>query len=194
MHWFSILAIGIASNVDNLGIGLAFGARSTRVTIMSNLVIALLSMIATYIAMSAGILISRILPPDRSNLIGGIIIIMMGGWGILSSLRSREGQNSRRSARNPERADKDRNHVISWRESISLGLALALNCIATGFGAGASGVSPVYTALSVGIFSLITVGLGFRIGLKMANSWMGRYSEWFGSILLIAIGCYETFV
>lgn len=38
MHWLSIIIIGLASNLDNLGIGVSFGARSTRITPFSNLI------------------------------------------------------------------------------------------------------------------------------------------------------------
>ncbi|MEK5438222.1 MULTISPECIES: hypothetical protein [Paenibacillus] len=46
MHWLSIIIIGLASNLDNLGIGVSFGARSTRITPFSNLIIAVLSILA----------------------------------------------------------------------------------------------------------------------------------------------------
>ncbi|UUZ87060.1 manganese efflux pump [Paenibacillus sp. P26] len=95
---------------------------------------------------------------------------------------------------NPEKADRNQDHILSWRESISLGLALAMNCIASGFGAGISGVSPVWTSVSVGVFSLITIELGIRIGYRLADTWIGRYANAIGGILLIGIGLYEIFV
>ncbi|GFZ99649.1 sporulation membrane protein YtaF [Paenibacillus marchantiophytorum] len=199
MHWFTIVAIGIAANLDNLGIGLSFGSRSTKVPLLSNLLIALLSMAATYLAMSAGIYVSHLLSPSVGNLIGGIIIILLGAWGLRASLKrfrhaARDAQLGEQFAGMAQRSDKDGNHVISWGESLSLGFALSINCLASGLGAGASGVSPILSAISVGVFSLLTVDLGIRMGSRIAKSWFGRYAELLGCLLLIVIGCYEVIV
>lgn len=199
MHWFSIVAIGIAANLDNLGIGLSFGARSTKVPLLSNLLIAFLSMAATYLAMSAGIFLSHLISPSWGNLIGGIVVVLIGVWGLRSSLKRRrklvsDAELDEQMTRMAERSDKDGNHIISWGESISLGFALSFNCIGSGLAAGVSGVSPLFSALSVGLFSLLTVDIGVRLGSKIAKSWFGKYSELLGCLLLIVIGCYEIIV
>ncbi|MBP1965695.1 manganese efflux pump [Paenibacillus aceris] len=202
MHWFSIAVIGVAANIDNLGIGFSFGARSTKVPFISNLLIALLSMTATYLAMSAGMVLSHLISPLLGNFIGGIAIITIGALGLRSSLvnhrRTITGVTQCDQTTKPDRiadtADKDENHIISWVEAISLGFALSLNCIASGLGAGASGVSPLFTAISVGIFSLLSVDIGVRFGYKIAKSWFGKYAEVVGCILLIVIGMYEVII
>ncbi|MCY9669970.1 manganese efflux pump [Paenibacillus alginolyticus] len=199
MHWFSIIAIGIAANLDNLGIGLSFGARSTKVPLLSNLLIALLSLAATYLAMSAGIYLSHLISPSWGNLIGGFVVVFIGAWGLRSSLKKRrklvsDAELGEQMTRMAERSDKDGNHIISWGESISLGFALSVNCMASGLAAGVSGVSPLFSALSVGIFSLLTVDIGVRLGSQIAKSWFGKYSELMGCLLLIVIGFYEIFV
>jgi putative sporulation protein YtaF len=199
MHWFSIIAIGIAANLDNLGIGLSFGARSTKVPLLSNLLIALLSLAATYLAMSAGIYLSHLISPSWGNLIGGLVVVFIGAWGLRSSLKKRrklvsDAELGEQMTRMAERSDKDGNHIISWGESISLGFALSVNCMASGLAAGVSGVSPLFSALSVGIFSLLTVDIGVRLGSQIAKSWFGKYSELMGCLLLIVIGFYEIFV
>ncbi|MBB6670427.1 manganese efflux pump [Cohnella nanjingensis] len=199
MHWLSIVLIGVAANIDNLGIGVTFGARKTRVPLLSNLLIAFLSMAATYVAMTAGMYFSELFPLYWGNLIGGGVLVLLGVWGIRKVVRERrkaaasgEGAGSAQaSERIADRTDKDGDHVISWVESISLGFALSVNCIGSSFGAGASGVSPWITALSVGVFSFASVDIGVRLGSKIAKSWLGRYSELLGCILLMAIGCYE---
>ncbi|RKP47911.1 sporulation membrane protein YtaF [Cohnella endophytica] len=190
MHWISIVIIGIAANIDNLGIGVTFGARSTRVPFFSNLFIALFSMAATYLAMTAGSYFSHLFSAFWGNLIGGLVIVFLGIWGIRSS-SIKNKQPAVTPDRIADRTDKDGDHVISWIESISLGFALSINCIASSFGAGASGVSPILSAISVGLFSLLSVDFGIRLGGKITKSWLGKYSDLMGCILLIAIGCYE---
>ncbi|RED59132.1 manganese efflux pump [Cohnella phaseoli] len=202
MHWFSIVIIGIAANIDNLGIGVTFGARSIKVPLLSNILITLLSMAATYLAMSAGLFLSHFVSPFWGNLTGGIVIILLGIWGIRSAVVSGKNlvgnaefiDNNNAPDCLADKTDKNNDRVISWAESISLGFALAINCIASSLGAGASGVPPLLTAISVGLFSLLSVDIGIRLGSRVAKSWIGKYSNFLGCILLIIIGCYEIIV
>ncbi len=50
MHWITIILVGIAANLDNLGIGLAYGVKKTKIPFASNLTIAVVSMIVTYLS------------------------------------------------------------------------------------------------------------------------------------------------
>ncbi|WP_027417906.1 manganese efflux pump [Aneurinibacillus terranovensis] len=200
MHWITVLFIGIAANLDNLGIGVSFGIRSTRIPLLSNFLIAFISMLGSYILLVIGHLISASVSLSGANLIGGFIIIAVGGWSIWSSRSvsfSANGSNTDKIStvfQDPTTADADSNKVISWKESIPLGLALALNGMTSGFGAGISGVSPLWTTLSIGIFSLLSVELGVRLGYKIGHSWLGRYSNFMAGMLLVVIGFYEIFV
>ncbi|MCC3376281.1 manganese efflux pump [Cohnella sp. REN36] len=199
MHWLSIILIGIAANIDNLGIGVTFGARATRVPFRANLVIALLSLAATYVAMTAGMYFAELFPLYWANLLGGGVLVVLGAWGIIGIVRRKKGSvasetpidRSLAAERNKDRMDRKGDRAISWAESLSLGFALSVNCIASSFGAGASGVSPWLTAISVGVFSLVSVDVGVRMGGRIAKSWLGRHAELTGCILLMAIGCYE---
>ncbi|MGU3472041.1 manganese efflux pump [Paenibacillus sp. D51F] len=200
MHWLSIIGIGIAANLDNLGIGIAFGAKRTLIPFRSNLLIALLSMAATCVAMLGGHFLADFLDPDAANSIGGALIAVMGLLAITSGLReaSRAGRAASPSGgtllQNPLQADRDGNQILSWSEGWALGLALSLNCIASGIGAGATGLSVAGVTLSIGIFSLATVGIGAGIGVRLARTWLGRYSNAIGGLLLAAIGLYEIFI
>ena len=198
MHWITILVIGIAANLDNLGIGLSFGARKTIIPFGSNLLIAVLSMVAAYVSMMFGWLISGSLPTTAANLLGGGMIGLIGLWSLATSAREAYARGRTRTSSpgssllsDPSKADKDGNNILSMRECWVLGLALSLNCLASGFGAGASGISIWGTTLSIGVFSMLTVGIGARLGSQIAKSWLGRYSNAVGGLLLLAIGIYE---
>ncbi|EFM11421.1 protein of unknown function DUF204 [Paenibacillus curdlanolyticus YK9] len=182
--------IGIAANLDNLGIGVTLGSRRIYVPLLSNLIIAILSMIATFLSMVLGEYISGLLPTSWGNMIGGMMIVILGIWGIISYQRKRGAAAVKKNGNN----GKDKVQRVSWLESISLGSALSINCMASSLGAGASGVSPYLTALSVGVFSFVMIDIGSRMGIRFARSWLGKYSELIGCVLLIAIGCYEMTV
>lgn len=187
MHWISIILIGMVSNIDNIGIGVSFGTRSRRIPILSNLLIAILGMTAAYLSITMGKISSGYMSQQHTDLIGGMVIIALGIW----SMRPKRMTKVKTKAL-PKPIDFS--EPISWKESISLGFALSVNCIAMGFGAGVSGASPIMTAISVGVFSLITVAIGERIGHRIAMTWLGKYSKAIGGLILIAIGLYEVFV
>ncbi|BBH22792.1 putative membrane protein YtaF [Paenibacillus baekrokdamisoli] len=206
MHWLSIIGIGLAANLDNLGIGMSFGTRSTRIPVLSNVIIAILSMIAAYLSLVSGQAIAAVIPVKTANMCGGILVVLIGLWSIYSDRRQQnlangdasrdlnEGEGPSALIRHPEKADKDGNNMISWRESLALGFALSINCLASGFGAGVTQLSPLATTLSIGLFSFLTIALGARIGFKLAQTWFGKYANTIGGMLLIAIGIYEIFV
>jgi len=186
MHWISIILIGLASNIDNLGIGVSFGTRSIRIPILSNLLIAILGMTAAYLSITMGNLISGYMSRQNADMIGGMILMALGAW-------SMRPKGAVPAGAIPSSASEE-STVISWKESVSLGLALSLNGFAMGFGAGVSGVSPIMAAISVGLFSMVTVAIGERIGHQIARTWLGKYSNAVGGLLLIAIGFYEIFI
>jgi putative sporulation protein YtaF len=199
MHWISILLIAFASNLDNLGIGISFGMRLTKIPIMSNIIIAIITMMGTFISMTLGEYVTRFLPESGANILGAAIIIAIGIWTIAATFRKRDLELGADKAsnsivgviRNPSTADIDQNKVISFKESFTLGIALALNNIATGIGAGATGVSPLWTTVAAGLFSILFIGIGSKVGLIIARTWFGRYSIIISGILLISIGIYE---
>jgi putative sporulation protein YtaF len=198
MHWISILFIAFASNLDNLGIGISFGIRSLKITAVSNVIIASITMAGTYLSMTIGELISRYISRFAANILGASMIIVIGIWTVAGSLRVRSSEQIVQNIkgltgviRNPSTADIDHNNVISTKESIALGTALALNNMATGFGAGATGVSPLWTTIVAGLYSLLFIGYGSQIGHTIARTWFGRYSNVTSGIILILIGVYE---
>jgi putative sporulation protein YtaF len=201
MHWLSIIGIGLAANLDNLGIGISFGTRSIKIPFLSNLIICILSMASAFLSITLGSFISSYIPHSIANISGGLLIILMGIWGMKDEITTRPQAHQKDKANellsllnNPSKADLDGNKILSWKESIALGIALALNCLASGFGAGVTGLSPLATTLSIGIFSLITVYFGVRTGQQIAQTWLGKFSNAIGSILLIMIGLYEIFI
>lgn len=186
MHWIAIILIGIAANLDNLGIGLAYGIKRVKIPVLSNAVIALISMIVTYAAVTAGSVVINFVSTDFANLIGSLLLCAIGIWTLLSSRFSKQG-----ILENPEVFDEDKNHIISIREAMTLGFVLSANCLAGGMALGANGISAIWTVISIGAFSFITVGAGVHFGVLLTKTFIGRYSTAISGWLLILIGIIE---
>ncbi len=91
----------------------------------------------------------------------------------------------------PSAADFDANDFISTKEAMVLGLTLSFNCIATGVGAGLTGMDPLSSGISVFIFSMITISVGYLIGWKTASDRFEHLSQVISGMVLIIIGIHE---
>lgn len=185
MHWLTILLVGIASNLDNLGLAMAYGIKKTKIPLLSNIIIAFISMIITYIAVIAGGMLSEFFSQKMANFLGSLLLILIGLWTIFSKSLCNT------SFKKFERVDYQ---IISCKEAIFLGLILSINCLASGLGIGANGISAFWTVLSIGIFSLLTIGIGCHCGLLLTKTFIGRYSKSISGCLLIFIGLYEMLI
>jgi putative Mn2+ efflux pump MntP len=177
LQWLAALLIAAVSNFDNLGVGIACGARGTRIDAKANLVIAAMTMAATGAAVTIGGALFNIVPAEVSELAGPLIIIVIGLGTVRSSVRARWYPGI-------EEAD----HVVSLRDAIVLGVALSINNLATGVGAGAAGIPAVATTASAGVFSLVFVEKGSRFGKTCGQLLLGRCAPLVAGIVLVALG------
>ncbi|MGE7625299.1 manganese efflux pump [Viridibacillus sp. NPDC096237] len=186
MHWVTIILMGVAANLDNLGIGLAYGVKQTKIPMISNITIAFVAMVITYVAVVAGSEVTRYISPHNASLIGSFLLCGIGLWTLFS-----RRFNNQESLKNPETMDRDMNRIISVKEAVPLGLALSANCLAGGIAIGANGISAIWTVISIGLFSIITIGVGNHFGSLLANTFISKYSTVLSGVLLICIGIFE---
>lgn len=90
--------------------------------------------------------------------------------------------------REPARADLDKSGVISAREAMLLGLALAMDALGAGFGAAMTGFEPVLTVPVVGLTKFCLVGLGCMLGRRYAANWLGDRAATIPGWVLIGLG------
>ncbi|WP_438311756.1 manganese efflux pump MntP [Sporosarcina sp. FA9] len=193
MQWLTIVLIGIAANIDNLGISVSYGLKSNRIPFLTNILIAVISVICAFISITIGGILSQYFSQSIARFIGGSILIGLGIWVVatssnLSAFDSNQNkETSSHSISQKSISGKD----INLKESIILGFVLGINCLTIGFGAGITGVSPLFTALSIGVFSVLSIYIGVMVGTRIGNSLFGKYANGVGGILLVLIGLYE---
>jgi len=206
VYFLAIFLLCLAPNLDNMAIGLAYGARKINVPFKSNLAIALFSGFATLISSFLGNLLTNYIPNYLGNIIGGSIVSVMGIYTIVSYLYNK--RKSKKASENgnqylenikavmddPSIADTDYSGDISLKESILLGIALAVNCLGTGFGAGMTGVNVLVLTGAVIIFSLITISLGALVGRRYAARFLGDKATIISGLLLTAVGVYQILI
>ena len=77
--------------------------------------------------------------------------------------------------------------MLSWREAVLLAIALSLNNVGTGVGAGIAGIPPLMTTVLAGAFSLLCVGGGSQVG-RLAGPLVGRHARLVAGLGLVCLG------
>jgi putative Mn2+ efflux pump MntP len=73
-------------------------------------------------------------------------------------------------------ADKDTSGNIDSKESLLLSLAIMLNNIPNGLGAGMLKLSAFFTAFIVGLLSIFTFLIGIGVGRSLSHRWLGQWA------------------
>ena len=206
---FLSILIAIAANLDNLGVGIAYGVLNIKISRVTNFIIAVISFIATWLSAKVGEAISLYISPQMAVSIGAILLCGVGIWVIsqpiitahkmsqpiidLQIFNTRIYMGPAEILRYPERIDLDNSRDIGYWEAVLLGIALSINALAGGLYAGTAGISSLLQASLVGIISLFTIAIGCYFGKKYAAEQLGKYATIVSGTLLIVIGVHQLF-
>jgi putative sporulation protein YtaF len=173
--------------------------------------IALITAGGTGLCIIFGHQVFQVLPSQIAIILGAACLIVMGVWVIWQEMAghnpkdqvttlSNDAQDLHKESlarrmllilKNPFLADQDASGHIDLRESLLLSLALMLNNIPNGVGAGLLGMSALFTTLMVGLLSILTFWLGIGLGRSVGIRWLGRHAGTVSGLLLIVIGLAE---
>jgi putative Mn2+ efflux pump MntP len=125
-----------------------------------------------------------------------LIIGAIGVFTIVASLRAMRpatitpagGRHDLPAKRDLLSGDVGVGEVTSAGRALVLGVALALNNVGAGVGAGAAGISPLATTLLAGALSLICLGGGSRIGRCLGLPLVGRWAPLTAGLMLLSVG------
>lgn len=203
-HILSSLLLALSSNVDNLAVGVAYGVKKLKISFSANLLIAIVSATGTIVSMLFGAAIGKFLPNDIANSMGSVALIAIGCWGILGAIKTQRQIKSNKEipsdefsyttyVDDPARIDVDYSRKIEFREAWVLAFALTMNNLASGIGAGISGLNIPLTATLTYAFSLLTVTWGYWLGDSLTFKITGIWLELLSGLLMIILGIYEYF-
>jgi len=203
--------IALSCNLDNVGVGISYGARGIRLPFHTNLYIALLTAGGTCLAMVFGGKTFLLISPESGAILGGAILLVMGAWVILQEtfIRGRQSQEPQpadpgkdptrktlwqrllSTLDNPTLADQDQSGHIDLKEGTILGLALLLNNLPNGVAAAMIKLPVFLTTLTVGVLSILTFWLGIGIGRHIEARWSGKWVWVTSGLILMGIGVLE---
>lgn len=216
MELLSIITFAFALSLDGFGAGISYGIRKIKIPVLSLAVISLTSSTAIGISMLFGHFIAQYISLRIAKALGALILILMGFWIVVQtwsdnkrkaddpkgsdnkeiSTECRPVVNFRIKAlglvvqilREPTVADFDKSGYISTKESLLLGLALAMDALGAGVGAAMTGFKPFLTPLVVGVAKFILVNLGAYTGRRYTAKWLGERAAILPGWVLICLG------
>jgi putative Mn2+ efflux pump MntP len=180
----SIVALGMSANTDNLTVGAAYGLRNVRISIGSNLLIAVLTTAAALLALAAGRGLRGLMPPAIPDIASGMMLILLG---LTSVWLDRQKRGQQTEVHPPAKAA---GASIGLRETLVLASALSINNIGLAFAGGVGGLGYAAVALSVAFFSVVFLWLGTWLSKTLAGRApsLARRLPFDGNVLVMGVG------
>jgi len=177
-----MLILVTALSVDSFAVGFAYGVSKTRIPMISVTITTLISSMMLIISLLAGSFLQGLIPTSLTGIISFLTLFILG----LIKLFDRCGHAEANDA------NKDGDDLLSPSEAVSLGLALSIDSLAAGIGAGVMEVNipaALITSLLLGAVSILG---GRKLGAVIFNRFRSNLS-WVSGALLILLAIMKLF-
>jgi len=194
LNWLLVLGISLANNLDNTGVGVAYGLRRIRISPLVNGWISIITFLLTGSAVMIGSGVGHFLPAIAAKALSACILCAIGISVLAPALRHPvEGKEPSdnvlaRILEDPNRADMDGSKHIDLKEGTILGIALSINNIGGGIGAGLVHLSVLWTAGLSAAFSFFVLWLGGYVGSRVGSGRFAARAPLVAGGMLIVIG------
>ena len=175
----TVLAVG--SSLDNLGIGVAYGARGEHFSASSNLVIATANALGTLLSMAAGEIIAQVLPASAGPIICSVLFCILGVKGIADGLWARGIEPE-------ESVDATAAKVVSWSTTVVLAVGLSVSNLASGVGAGLARIPIGLGTVTAFIVNFVFLALGEWAGYRLNGALPTYAMETISGCMLLYLG------
>lgn len=204
---FEALLLVVALSLDAFVACFAYGTSQIKISRASLLVINAICTLMLGLSLLVGAVVRPWLPPRfAAGICTGVLVVMgmmkLFDWYLKAMIRRHASlaKSIRFSAfslrfilsvyADPEAADQDRSRVLSPGEAASLAVALSLDGLAAGFGAGLVSISvPLILAMSF-LSGTLAVLCGCRLGNRIAKTAPLDLS-WLSGVLLIFLALFR---
>jgi len=182
-----IILLSVSLSLDAFVIAVAYALKSTRIPLVSKLVVCLISIIYFGAAVWLGGVISGFFSPEAAKIVGIALMSCICLWTLLQVILGKKENEAPEAAsktlfamslkpigitvqviRNPMLCDIDHSHSISPFEAIFLGTALSVDSISVGIGYSLLGPVSAIAPLTVGFFQFAFLCLGGWVGGRLA--------------------------
>lgn len=202
MHIISSIILAFSASIDSLIIGLAYGTKGIKISLLSNIVIATIITIGTFLSMYIGLALSKFIPKEFCSLLGSLLLIFLGLWMLYNEYKKKTPSSNSsvelidsldydEIIENDKTADADHSGSIDIREALTLSIALSVNNLALSIGGSIAGLSILITTLFTFILSIIILIIGLKVGNSYIAKFFGKYSSYISASIVIIMGLTE---
>ena len=190
--------LGVSTNIDNFGVGLAYGINRIRIGNWPNVFIAIFNAGATGISMLAGAVIARVLSESVAHAAGAGIIALLGVYYLYDTYYGVAGKEQGKSLWTVSRVAPGimarmgfQPHVRngSRKEVLALAVGLSISNLTMGVGAGLAGFDVRVLVAVMFAFSWIMIVLGDLLGRVAARP--GKWPSTISGLLLVGLGVHD---
>lgn len=182
------IILSIVSSIDSFGIGITYGIKNTKISLGANLILFFISFLTACFSVFFGNVLINILPAFLVNLLGSIILICMGVYILFEALNKKA--NNSNVFNNPISSDLDNSHLIDYKESLFLAIAMSLDSFCIGIGGNMINLNKFAFPFLISTFQLLFLSLGIFLGKRIYYFCKLPKNVWsiLSGLLLILIG------
>ena len=185
MNMLGIILLSVSLSIDALGIGVSYGLRKIRISIMPNLIICGISILFTALAIIIGDFLLTFVPFNISKVMGCGMLFLLGAFIIFQALLKKDSEKKRKKQkvyslgfktlsitikiiRNPQYCDFDKSMHIDAFEAVYLGTALSIDSFGAGICSSITGMNSFFIPIAVGLCQLLFLCIGNTFGTKLS--------------------------
>lgn len=188
MHLFSSVMFALSANIDTLIVGISYGIKKSRIPLLENIIISLITFAGTLCSICMGMQITLFIPASAARIFGSLILIALGLYYVIKFLLEVMRRQYRTEQRNAEEKEVKK---ITIKEAVIIACALSVNNMGMGIGASIAGMGMISTSVSTLLFCILFLYMGNKIGSISVSHAMHKYSGPVSGLILILLGIYE---
>lgn len=186
MNWIFVVGLAVASSIDNVATGLAYGLRGVRIGALSNLMIAAICFGFSLAGLMLGTWLGAVLPGRLPSIASAILLFGIGLRLVLWAMPRGAGRSA---GAGPQPGASS---GIGLWETLALGVALSANALTNAVGAGLMALPALDIAASAAAGSFLAIAAGTVLGRRARRLRFGpvsveRYSTAVSGLILIGL-------
>lgn len=181
-----ILFLSAAISVDAFTASFAYGCRRIKIPVLSVVILNAVSVLFLSASLLAGAFLSSLIPAGLTAQLSFLILFVLGLVKLFESPSDAQTQDG----------DKNHDNLLSASEAFYLGLALSLDSLAAGIGAGiapAQNLSYIFLTLGAALLTgILAILSGCFLGKILSARLNGNFCR-LGGLILIALAFMKFF-
>jgi putative Mn2+ efflux pump MntP len=178
------IALALACSVDAFAAGFAYGGRGIHIPWLSGLLLAFVCTVFLGASLWLGGVLSKFIPGWLTAAVCFVILFSLGAAKLLESIIRRTPKEGT--------ADKNKDMTISPAEAAVLAIALSLDGLAVGFGAGVGQADALVTVIASLIIGTAAIMGGAKFGKRVRRAAPFNMS-WISGVILIGLAVLRIF-